>query len=184
LSFRVAKDAPGVASDLNRLDGILRQEVVSLRELMQQMRPLDVGPDQLVETLSDLVEQFQRETGIAARFVTQLDRVELPPAACREMARIVQEALVNVRKHSGAKNVLVRFEVVDGECTLLIDDDGRGFAFSGRLSLNDLAKSREGPRVIKERIRLLGGKLTLESAPGRGSRLEIAVPLSIHEIQG
>ena len=184
LSFRVAKESPGVASELTRLDGILRLEVTSLRELMQQMKPIDLGPDQLVDALADVVEQFQRETGIAARFVTQLDRVALRPRACIEVARIVQEALVNVRKHSGARNVLVRFAAVDGQCTLSIDDDGRGFPFAGRRSQTDLEAAREGPWVIRERVRLLGGKLTLESAPGHGSRLEIAVPLASHGIQG
>jgi signal transduction histidine kinase len=180
LKLRLADQSPVVADELTKMNAALRQEVHRLRDMMQQMRPLELDPDKLVDALADFVQRFQRETGIAARFVTQLDRVALPPRACREMARIVQEALVNVRRHSGARNVFVRLSTVNGDCRLSIDDDGCGFPFSGRLSQADLDAARKGPLVINERVRLLGGALTVESDPGRGARLEIAVPLSYH----
>jgi len=182
LSLRLAKESPSVANELRRLKMILREEVVSLRELMHQMKPLELGPHQLVDALEDSVQRFQRETGISARFVTQLDRVALTPRACREMAQILHEALVNVRRHSGARNVFVRLTAVNGDCRLSIDDDGCGFPFAGRFSQADLEATRKGPLVIKERVRLLGGELTIESDPGRGARLEIAVPISAYGI--
>jgi signal transduction histidine kinase len=180
LSLRLAKESPSVANELRRLKMILREEVVGLRELMHQMKPLELGPHQLVDALEDAVQRFQRETGISARFVTQLDRVALTPRACREMAQILHEALVNVRRHSGARNVFVRLTAVNGDCRLSIDDDGCGFPFAGRFSQADLEATRRGPLVIKERVRLLGGELIIESDPGRGARLEIAVPISTH----
>ena len=94
------------------------------------------------------------------------------------MVQILLEALVNVRRHSGARNVFVRLATVNRDCRLSIDDDGCGFPFAGRLSQADLDASRRGPLVIKERVRLIGGELTIESDPGQGARLEIAVPLS------
>jgi signal transduction histidine kinase len=184
LSLRLGSEFPSVVTELQHLDSILREEVVRLRELMQQMKPLDLSPEQLVDGLADVVQRFQRETGIAARFITQLDRVALPPRACREVAGIVHEALVNVRRHSRAKQVFVRLATVNGHCRLSIDDDGIGFPFAGRFSQADLEAARKGPLVIKERVRLLGGQLTIESDPGHGARLEIAVPLSRHGIQG
>jgi len=182
LSLRLANESPSVASELRRLKMILREEVVSLRELMHRMKPLELGPHQLVDALEDSVQRFQRETGISARFVTQLDRIALTPRACREVAQILHEALVNVRRHSGARNVFVRLTAVNGDCRLSIDDDGCGFPFAGRFSQADLEATRKGPLVIKERVRLLGGELTIESDPGRGARLEIAVPIATHGI--
>jgi signal transduction histidine kinase len=178
LSRGVVRESPAVVTELRRFRAILGQEVVRLREVMQQLRPLDLGPDQLVDTMAEFVQRFQRETGIAARFITQLDRVALPPRACGEVAQILLEALVNVRRHSGARNVFVRLATVNRDCRLSIDDDGCGFPFAGRLSQADLEASRRGPLVIRERVRLLGGELTIESDPGQGARLEIAVPLS------
>jgi len=183
LSRSLGKTWPPVVKELKRLDAILRQEVVNLRDKMYQMRPIDVGPDQLVAALDEFVQRFQRETGITARFVSRLDRVALAPRACREVAQIVSEALVNVRRHSGARNVFVRLDSEDRSCRLSIDDDGCGFPFAGRFTQADLERARKGPSIIRERVRLLGGELTIESDPGHGARLEIAVPLSHYGVQ-
>jgi signal transduction histidine kinase len=166
----------GVTDELGRIQGLLREEVLKLRELMQQMKSLDVDSRKLLRFLEDTVERFQRETGISARFVSEMIELNMPQPVCREIARIVQEALVNVRKHSGARQVLVRFSSADARWNLVIEDDGRGFPFSGRLSQAELEAMGKGPLVIKERIRLIDGELTIESNPGRGSRLEIRVP--------
>jgi signal transduction histidine kinase len=171
------------ATELSRLSGLLRDQVAALRDTMQQLKPLDLGPDRLIDTLAEIVHRFQRETGIVARFITPFDRMDLPPRACREVTRVVQEALVNVRKHSGARNVYVRLTVVNGQWQLSIDDDGCGFPFAGRMSQPELLQHRQGPAVIGERIRLLGGELTLQSEPGRGARLEISLPLVGHGIE-
>ena len=90
--------------------------------------------------------------------------------------RIVEEALLNVKKHSGARNVSIELGAAQGRWKLLIDDDGQGFDFSGRLCMLDLEAKDRGPYVIRERVSTLGGELEVESIPGRGARLEIAFP--------
>lgn len=165
-----------IAEELGRIQELLRQEVINLRELMQQMRPIDLGPKQLLDYLAAAVDRFRRDTGISARFVTAFEEVTIPSRVCNEVARIVQEALVNVRKHSAARNVIVRFDSQDGNWKLVIDDDGKGFDFAGRLTHAQLEASRQGPLVIKERVRSIGGELAVESASGRGARLEITFP--------
>ncbi len=166
----------GLGAELVKIQEALRQEITSLRELMVQIRPLNLDPRQFVEFLADLVERFHRETGICANFVTDLDELRLPAQVLRELGRIVQEALVNARKHSRARHILVSLGYKDGRCRIVIDDDGCGFGFVGRFSLEQLEAKRQGPMVIKERIRSIGGGLTIESAPGRGARLEISLP--------
>jgi two-component system sensor histidine kinase DegS len=160
---------------LGRIQGLLREEVLKLRELMQQMKSLDVDWSTLLRFLEDTTERFQRETGISARFVSETDEVEMPQRVCRELARIVQEALVNVRKHSGARQVLVQLNAEGGYWVLMIEDNGKGFSFSGRFSQADLDQMGKGPMVIRERVRLIEGELTIESSPGNGSRLEVRV---------
>ena len=105
-----------------------------------------------------------------------MEKVEIPQRVCRELARIVQEALVNVRKHSSAQQALVRLSDNRERSQLTIEDNGRGFSFSGRLSQSELEKIGKGPMVIRERVRLIEGELTIESNPGQGARLEIIVP--------
>ena len=174
---RQSAEKPELATaELARIQGLLREEVLKLRELMQQLKTLDVDSKRLLSILTDTVERFQRETGIAARFFADVKELEMPQPVCREVVRIVQEALVNVRKHSGAKKVMVRLGEKNRHWKLLVEDDGAGYPFSGRFSQAELDAMGKGPLVIKERVRLIEGQLTIESNPGQGTRLEISVP--------
>jgi len=110
------------------------------------------------------------------RFVTDLDELDMPQRVCREILRIVQEGLVNVRKHSGARHALVRLGSSPDKWSLTVEDDGKGFPFSGRYSEARMEEDRKGPMIIKERVGLIAGELTVESNPGQGTRLEITVP--------
>jgi signal transduction histidine kinase len=174
---RQAETTPSVVGgELGRIQGLLREEVLKLRELMQQMKSIDVDARRFLSVVADTVERFQRETGIAARFVTDVEKPEMPGKVCRELVRIVQEGLVNVRKHSQARHALVRLSESPGQWSLTMEDDGKGFPFSGRLSQEQLDQLGKGPMIIKERVGLIAGALTVESNPGVGTRLEIKVP--------
>jgi signal transduction histidine kinase len=168
-----------LGEELKRIQLLLREEVAKLRELMQQMKSVDVDAQHLPGFLRDTVHRFQRETGITATFVMDTeDEIVLPQPVCRELARIAQEALVNVRKHSGAKRVVVYMSQHDGKWGLTVEDDGAGFPFSGRIAHAHLDSSGRAPAIIRERVRLIQGELTIESSPGRGARIEVSVPLT------
>jgi signal transduction histidine kinase len=174
---RQAENSPQVVEgELGRIQGLLREEVLKLRELMQQMKSIDVDARRFLGVVTDAVERFERETGISARFVTDVSKLEMPSKVCRELLRIVQEGLVNVRKHSKARHALVRLSATPSQWSLTLEDDGKGFPFSGRLSQEELDHMGKGPTIIKERVRLIAGALTVESNPGSGTRLEIKVP--------
>ena len=162
--------------ELLDIQELVQNETTSLRTLIHQLKPVDFDPRHLVDFLAGVIERYRYETGIEAKFVCDVADVTLRPQACREVAGIVQEALANVLKHSGAGNVLVRLSAEAGIWILSIEDDGRGFAFSGKLSQAELEKIRGGPLVIKDRVRSLGGELTIESKPGQGARLVITFP--------
>jgi len=174
---RQAETTPQVVrGELGRIQGLLREEVLKLRELMQQMKSIDVDSRKFLSVVTDAVERFERETGISARFVTDIEKLEMPDKVCRELLRIVQEGLVNVRKHSRARHALVRLGSSPSQWSLTMEDDGKGFPFSGRVTQDELERMGKGPMIIKERVRLIAGTLTVESSPGAGTRLEIKVP--------
>ena len=84
---------------------------------------------------------------------------------------------MNVRRHSRAKNVLVKLDQEGSALKLVIDDDGNGFSsFSGRFTHDELEQQRLGPTVIKERLRGIGARLFIETHPDQGSRLEVEIP--------
>jgi signal transduction histidine kinase len=173
--LRVAdREAPAIVPQLTHVQELLRQEITGLRELMQQLQPVDLDASHhLPDVLTSLVEKFRRDSGIAARFVSDASTSRLSLRTTHEIVRIVQEALVNVRKHSRARNVLVRFAERDSGFTLTVEDDGCGFDFEGCLTGPELVARRLGPAMIQQRTKMIGATLAIESMPGTGARLEI-----------
>jgi signal transduction histidine kinase len=173
--------ASQVTVDLEDIRESLRHEVLALRELMQALQPipLDTG-DQLPDVLASIVERFRRDTGVPARFVFAGGPVGLPAPTALEVVRIVQEALANVRKHSRARNVLVRLAGSQDGCSIVIEDDGTGLEFEGRLNGEELDRRRLGPSIIKERARIAGARLVIDSSRGTGTRIELSLPALSH----
>lgn len=160
---------------LARLADIKTRVNTQLRELRhvgQRARVYEVDPLRLSTTLAEVIEKFGRETGIATTFEPPPGRVALPPRVCGEIVRVVQEALVNVRRHSGARHVVVQFACDDAQWKLCIEDDGRGMRTWGTAPVAGFPALWR-PAVIEERVRSMGG--TLRLASGAGARLEIAI---------
>ncbi len=174
------KVSDSVNAQLVHIQRLLSQEILNVRDLMQLLKPAEVDAKQLVEHLADTIERFRYRTGIQARLACDADEIDLTPRACREVAGMVQEALANVRKHSGATSVVVRLGLCGPNWQLVVDDNGRGLDFEGYLTSEELEAQRKGPVTIKERARLIGGRLALHSQPGFGTRLEITIPRKHH----
>lgn len=110
-----------------------------------------------------------RAAGIAVSFRTQGEPVALPPAVEVAVFRLVQEALTNVVKHSGAREAMVRLDYGEDVVTVTITDDGRGTTTA--------AASGHGFVGMRERVRSVSGTLHTESAPGSGFTVTAALPL-------
>jgi signal transduction histidine kinase len=95
---------------------------------------------------------------------------ELPAEMSVELLRVLQEALTNVRRHSGAREVEVRLRTEDQEVVAEVVDDGRGFDPSS-------TRSRVGLSAMRERVEALGGEIEVESRPGEGTKVGLRVPL-------
>src|SRR5437763_872253 len=176
LRTRAGSSAEEREQELLEVPQLVQSEAANVRNLIHQLEPLDFDPRHLVDFLSGMVTRYRQDTGIGAQFVCDSSQVNLPPATCREIGGIVREALANVRRHSGAQHVLVRLARQQGGWVLMIEDDGRGFPFSGRFTHVQLEEDRRGPLVIKQRVRAIEGELTIVSKAGQGARLEIRIP--------
>jgi len=167
--------AAGLSDDLAHLQQLLGDEARAVRDVMNHIRPLDIGRGQAVRVFEDLVTRFSRDSGIEASFSADADGMGMLPRTARELGRTLQEALRNVRKHAGATRVDVEFCEEPSRWHLVVENDGRPFDFIGRKKLEELDAIQKGPRVIKERVRELGGDLAIHSSE-EGVRLEISVP--------
>jgi signal transduction histidine kinase len=142
----------------------VRQAILSLRTAPQ--------PRGLLPTLREYVDRVREQTGLDVRLEAPED-VRLPPAAEVQVIRIVQEALTNVRKHARASTVWVRFAREGGGTVVTVTDDGRGFDLA---DVQRAPGARFGLQTMRERAESVGGSLTVDTAPGRGTTVRVFIP--------
>lgn len=165
--------------ELASLEDLSRRLVSEMRTFVHRMRPIEADESSLAAATRKLVEGFQKESGIAVTLLADpKGHSQTPRKVVGEMLKITREALHNIYKHSQATHVLLALEQKNGELHLSVDDNGSGYRFAGRFDLEELEAMRLGPKTIKQRVRGMGGGLTLESNPGNGSNLRIHVPVS------
>jgi PAS domain S-box-containing protein len=170
---------PTPVQDVNLLEKISgRVEAIldGVRRFSQDLRPSvldDLGLIPALEWLaSDTTEHFNISVGVE---VIGTER-RFSPEKELLLFRIVQEALSNVRKHSGAQRAWVIIEFADNKTIVTIKDGGRGFKLPE--SLSDLTSaSKLGLAGMAERARLLGGELHISSEPGKGTTVTVEVPV-------
>jgi signal transduction histidine kinase len=170
-------DPARAAQELQNLQDLARDQGRELRELIMEMRPVDLEGATLASVLRLAVEGSQKSGGLAVHLLAGEPRLHVPRKICRQTYQILREALNNARKHARAQHVVVTLSEGPDYFELTIDDDGAGFKFSGSHSLEELDEMRLGPVSIKQRARQMGARLTVESTPGRGSKLVLRVPV-------
>jgi signal transduction histidine kinase len=153
---------------LNRLQDGVHRLIVNLRPAVLD----DLG---LAAAINMLADTQLRRNGIAVRCeLSDLERSRLAPSIETAVFRIVQEAIHNIVRHSGATSVLIQAGL-DGEHVWVeIEDDGSGFAPA---AVQPDGESLRGVGLLgmRERADLLGGRLTIESAPGEGTRIKVEI---------
>jgi signal transduction histidine kinase len=164
--------------ELGSLQKTVQQESEELRRFVTDLRPLRVESADMRELMLGFAERFRNEQGMGVDLFIEDRNLTLPDRICRELFQIYRESLHNVKKHANASHVVVKLGQDEAKVFLVIDDNGRGFSFSGRYTSEELDRLRLGPISIKERTRGVGGTLTVESNPGHGARLTVEIPLS------
>lgn len=152
---------------------LLKDTMLNAREISHDLHPSALDYGGVIPALEDYGRKFFDHTGIAV-LVTGEDReIRLPVETEIALYRIAQEALTNCAKHADARTVTIALDG-DAEYTLfVIVDDGVGF------DLDKLGQDREqyglGLLSMRERAEAIGGRLSLESAPGRGMRIQVEI---------
>jgi signal transduction histidine kinase len=166
----VGRDAGAAGEQLARLKILAQEALDELRGLIFELRPPDLERDGLCGVLRKHVEVLrQRQSGEIT--VELQDGIGGDPERDAEILRIAQEALHNALRHAGAEHVIVRLRADNEELVLEVDDDGVGFDPSAP----KLRSKRLGLTSMEERARRLGGRLEIDSTPGAGTSVRLAV---------
>ena len=165
--------APRVATELLDLADLTEEAYRDVREAILGLRESSRVDRGLVESLRADLEKYSHQSGVKARLESSLDaEPSLAPRTEIQVIRVIQEALTNVRKHSGAGSAVVRLSNGGDAVTIVVEDDGCGFDLTGTL----LGRDGYGLHTMRERMELIGGTLTIDSAPGPGTRVIASIP--------
>jgi signal transduction histidine kinase len=174
-----ALPAGGPVSRLEEVKSLAVHILDEVHRLILDLRPSVLDDLGLFSAVRWYAERNLSPRGIAVR-------CELGSAPSRRLApeveiavfRICQEALSNVLRHAQAESVLIQLEADERELRVDIEDDGRGFDPAGP---EPGRRPHYGIMGIRERAELLGGTAHIESAPGRGTRVDVRVPLGAQD---
>ncbi|HLF01477.1 MAG TPA: GAF domain-containing sensor histidine kinase, partial [Anaerolineales bacterium] len=168
-----AQDLAGAEASLRQVGEILHRVEGELRQTIYDLRPPVLDALGLAPSLNHYAEQFTIYTNIPCDVTAQGEPYRLVPNVEIGLYRIMQEALQNVSNHARARRAKVAL-IFDPEAVLLsVADDGRGFD----LAATEQANGHFGLLGMRERAESFGGKLLLSTAPGRGTRVEVRVPI-------
>jgi len=170
-------------ASLERLSEAAGQIQEDARELIDQLLTVSRPSDNFCAILRKMLAGFEGQTGLVVHLEVDeqlegqkcTDPVSLTPPAAVQLVRITQEALVNVRKHArGASQVSVALNRLDGHLVLSIADDGQGFNPDDTTPIG----KHFGLKVMRQRAARIGGRIAVDSAQGKGTRVEVKVPLN------
>jgi PAS domain S-box-containing protein len=174
--------SPHARAELDRALELAQRTVREARRVVANLRPTTLDDFGLAAALRLQVEELRAE-GWHVTYQEALGAERLPPLMETALFRVAQEALTNVRKHAQTTRVHVRLERVGREVHVAVEDAGRGFSPEA-ITRGTGAGERMGLLGMRERMTMLGGRCLVESQPGAGTRLSVAVSLEPPAAEG
>jgi signal transduction histidine kinase len=164
-----------VLRQLSELQGSTREVLNNLRELLYELRGEALAELDFVDSIERLTRRWQERSGLTVQLhVSASWPAVLRAPAAQNLYRVVEEAVRNVARHSGAKQVHVMLDLdSDGMAWVSIIDDGGGID-----SDNDAGPRGLGMLGMRERVLVLGGQLRMQSWPGAGTIIDAIIPIA------
>lgn len=165
---------PTCPTTLQDMRGEVRELLADLRQVCAELRPPMLDALGLGAALRALTGDWSVQCGVAVHLDLSPDMTlrSLPSEVSVNLYRVVQEALANVARHTAAQQITIHLAWEDSCLILTIQDDGRGFIVPPDFH-SLAAQGHFGLAGMQERVELIGGTLTLESHPGRGTTVRV-----------
>jgi signal transduction histidine kinase len=172
---QLRKEGSAAHRDVEEVIGLVNNAIDSTRALARGLSPVGSGRGDLGAAIQTLAARVSERSGV--RVVSHIDCIEplpLSETAAAHVYRIVQEALTNAMRHSGAREVSIRLKTSDDELHLKVSDDGRGFEH-----LPADGPGGMGLKIMRYRAQMLGGDLAIETTASGGTSVSCSCPLSV-----
>ena len=168
LKSRLAGNLPEASERLEHLTSTLNSGIALKRRIVEDLRPSSLSHLGLVASLEILAREFEERSGLTV--TTSLETVELGGAAQLTVYRLVQESLTNMTKYANATQAEIRLENFDGYVAVEVRDNGKGF------NTTNVSPGSHGLAGMRHRVEAAGGRLTVTSAAGTGTRISAVLP--------
>jgi len=165
-----------VVDELANLKIFVKDCLKEVRRIIFNLRPMTLDDLGLVPTLRRYLEEMKEREGFVAKLDFSGEERRLNITYEVALFRLIQEALNNAKKHSQAKQILVKVQFNINEIKVMISDDGTGFDLP-KVMAEKTGKVSFGLLSMKERIELINGKLQIETAPGSGTKIIVNLPM-------
>ena len=174
--LRNSEPKPGIqlVNKLQSLIGLIEVSIQSVRQISSELRPAVLDHLGLKEAMQWEATKFEARTGIRCRLTWSLKTEPADRTRQLAMFRILQEAMTNVVRHAHAGAVRIGMRGRGRTMTLTVRDNGRGITKAELASVESI-----GLLGMNERARLLGGRVTIAGAPGRGTTVTVTVPITV-----
>lgn len=167
-------------NEISQLTKVVEASIQDIRQIIYDLRPTTLDSLGLMPTLEKYLERFAAKNQVAVEIKSNL-KERLPEKIETTVFRLTQEALNNIAKYAQAKKVTLKVNADKKHLELVVLDDGIGFNLSEVKSRNSQT-SGFGLSGMKERVRLVGGKLEISTSPGKGCQIAAIIPLKEGEL--
>jgi len=171
IKSRLGVISPEAAERMQHLIETLNSGIALKRRIVEDLRPSSLSHLGLVASLEILAREFEDRSGLS--IITDLETVELGGSAQLTVYRLVQESLTNIGKYAEAKQAEISLHDFDGYITVEVRDDGAGF------DTTQIKGSSHGLAGMRHRVEAAGGRLTVVSSPGQGTRISAVLPKTL-----
>ena len=163
-------------TSLNELKQIVAETYTDVREEISHLRGNGASGSDFWDMLRRYIAKYKKFYGLNIQLVTEVEhtRLEFPTEVGQELVSIIQEALINIRKHAGVDTASIHFSKKNGYIYIVIEDKGKGFNLD---QINRTSKAGFGLQIMHERVESIGGSLEINSTPGGGGT-QVVIRLS------
>ena len=173
----LVRDPSAAASEMNDLRRIISDSLKDLRRIIFDLRPMILDDLGLAPALRRYTDDFTSRHSLPVEMKVLGVETRIDPIVEVALFRIVQEALHNARKHALASRVVVTLGYGPDAVGVSIEDDGKGFDPTG-VSRNWGQSDKFGMSGMRERAKLFGGSLDVDTAPGEGTKITVRIPVA------
>ncbi len=171
LNEKLSPQEEKITAKLHAMTALVGKTVDAMRRIAEDLRPGMLDDLGLAAAIEHHVGKFIDSTTIACDFAMSHEDFEVEDGVATALFRILQEALTNVARHADATQVKVRLDDLGQEMRLIVEDNGRGLP-----QQPNKERQTYGLLGMRERVKILGGRLEISSQPGHGTRIEAHIP--------